>query len=305
MLAFDVGGTDMKAGIVLPSTRIVGLQRLATPRDSQSPGQAVVDRITQLTDEYRHRYPDYPFAAVGLVVPGLVDEATGMGIHSANLGWRQYPFVIRAESKIDAPVAFGHDVGAAGEAEFRLGAAKDAENAVVLVIGTGIAGTIFSDGRRVTAGGYAGELGHALVPDPEQPGAANILEGVASAAAIGARYYKATGREVPGAREVLQLAGSGDVEAARIWSEAVNALAFSITQCVSILGTDTIVIGGGLSQAGDALLAPLRLRVDAQLTFHRRPKIRVAHLGQNAGLIGAALKARDLLQTQSPSGVRP
>lgn len=303
VLAFDIGGTDMKAGIVLPSTRIVGLQRLATPHDADSPGQAVVDRITELADEYKHRYPQHPFAAVGLVVPGLVDEATGTGVHSANLGWHQYPFVTRAEALIGAPIAFGHDVGAAGEAEFRMGAAKDAENAVVMVIGTGIAGAVFCDGRRVTAGGYAGELGHAHVPDPDQPGATTILEGVASAAAIAVRYAKATGRTVPGAREVLDFAASGDQKAVRVWAEAVDALAFSITQCVSILGTDTIVIGGGLSQAGEALLEPLRLCVEAQLTFHRRPEIRTAQLGQNAGLIGAALKARDLLHADDPGGV--
>jgi glucokinase len=297
VLAFDVGGTDMKAGIVLPSGRIIGLQRLATPRHCEDTGEAVIQKIAEVAAAFRDRYTDFPFSAAGLIVPGLVDEVTGTGILSVNLGWKDFPFAARARAALGLPIAFGHDVGAAGEAEFRYGAAKGAADAIVIVIGTGIAGAVFSDGRRLTGGGYAGELGYAPVPDPDHRGSTTILEAVGSAGAVAARYAAATGRDMDGAQRVLALASDGDPDAIRVWDEAIDALALSVAHCSSILGSQTIVIGGGLSQAGDALLVPLRARVDGLLTIHRRPQIVPAALGQNAGLIGSALKARELLDT--------
>jgi glucokinase len=296
VLAFDVGGTTIKSGIVLADGRIVGLQRIATPRDPLAPGDVVVHTVTDLAAHYRAAHPEWQFQAVGLIVPGLVDERAGVGVYSANLGWRDFPFATRVRSELDLPVAFGHDVGAAGEAEFEIGAARNTDDAIVLVNGTGIAAAVFCDGRRVLGGGYAGELGHAPVPDPDQPARTVILESVGSAAAISARYWRISGNAVDGARDVLLLAQSGDKVAAQVWDQAVQALAFSIAQCVSILGTETVVIGGGLSQAGAALLAPLRLAVDERLSLARPPHIVAALLGENAGLIGAAMRARGLLQ---------
>ncbi|HEY8702918.1 MAG TPA: ROK family protein [Arthrobacter sp.] len=295
VLAFDVGGTDIKSGIVLTSNEIVGLERSRTPRDSSNPGEAILAVIAQLTARYRAGYPELPFTAVGFIVPGLVDEGAGIGILSSNLGWRDFPFAARARSLLNAPVAFGHDVGAAGEAEFRSGAAKDSDDAIVIINGTGIAAAVFCDGRRVKGGGYAGELGHALVPDPEDPQRTAMLESVGSAGAIAARYSRASGVEVEGSRDVLRRARSGDKAAQRVWDQAIDALAFSITQCVCILGTETVVIGGGISRAGEALLGPLRQAVDDRLTLPKRHRIVPALLGENAGLLGAALKARRLL----------
>lgn len=294
VLAFDVGGTDIKSGIVLANNEIVGLERNRTPRGSSDPGEAIVAMLVHLTARYRETYPQVPFNAIGFVVPGLVDEQAGIGILSSNLGWRNFPFADRARSLLHAPVAFGHDVGAAGEAEFSAGAAKDSKDAVIMVNGTGIAAAVFSDGRRVQGRGYAGELGHALVPDPDNPQRSVVLESVGSAGAIAARYSNASGKGVAGAREVLELARSGDPVAQRIWDQAIDVLAFSLSQCVSLLGTETVVIGGGISGAGDSLLAPLRRAVDGRLTLPNRPRIVLAHLGENAGLLGAALKGRQL-----------
>jgi glucokinase len=295
VLVFDVGGTDIKSGIVLASNQMVGLERSSTPRSSTEAGEAILRVIAQLAGRYRAVYPELPFKAVAIVVPGLVDEAAGIGILSSNLGWRDFPFAARARTLLNAPVAFGHDVGAAGEAEFRYGAAKDSRNAIVVVNGTGIAAAVFCDGRRVKGAGYAGELGHARVPDPDDPRRTVMLESVGSAGAMAARYISATGHAVEGSREVLQLARSGDKAAQRIWDQAIDALAFSITQCVCILGTETVVIGGGISSAGESLLVPLRQAVDSRLTLPKRLRIVPALLGQNAGLLGAALKARELL----------
>ncbi|RAN78111.1 hypothetical protein B5P43_17565 [Bacillus sp. SRB_336] len=288
----------MKVGIVrgVPTAAaqdLTDLQRHATPLDGERSGDTVCARIVELTASYRAAHPELAIGAVGVTVPGIVDEVNGVGVYSANLGWRDYPFAATLREALGLPVAFGHDVSMAGEAEFRIGAAVGKSNVLVLVIGTGIAAAVLCDGNRVAGDGYAGEIGHAMVPSPD--GGLAILESLGSAGAIARRYAAATGTAVDGARDVLARAGAGDAAAARVWAEAVDALAFSVAQCVSILGTETVVLGGGLSMAGAALFEPLAGRVDAQLSFHRRPRFVHAVLGENAGLIGSALKAHGLL----------
>ncbi len=314
VLAFDVGGTDMKVGLVqgelsAASHAIADLQRHPTPLDGARSGDTVCARIVELTGTYRSAHPEVTIAAVGVTVPGIVDETNGVGVYSANLGWRDYPFRSVLADALGLPVAFGHDVAMAGEAEFAIGAAAGKADVAVLVIGTGIAGAFACDGRRISGAGYAGEIGHALVPAPD--GSLQILESLGSAGAVARRYAEASGDVVDGAREVLSRAREGDAVARRVWADAVDALAFSVAQCVALLGTETIVIGGGLSMAGDALFDPLARRVDDLLTFQRRPGYVPAALGENAGLIGSALQARALTASrrptsgQSPSGQPP
>lgn len=303
VLAFDVGGTDMKVGLlagpIAPgAVEIRDLQRMPTPgieggAADHRTADAIVERIVEVARQYQANHPQLPIAAVGVTVPGLVDEVAGVGIYSANLGWKDYPFTARLTERLGLPVAFGHDVAMAGEAELQIGAARGESNVVVMVIGTGIAGAVVCDGHRVRGAGYAGELGHAMVPAGD--GSLAILESIGSARAIAAAYQNATGIAAEGAHDVLERAGAGDTAAAAAWTRGIDALAFSLAQCVSMLGTETVVLGGGLSMAGPALFDPLAAAIDSLLTFHRRPRLVHAELGQNAGLIGSALKARELL----------
>lgn len=298
VLAFDVGGTDLKSGIVRPDGQIIGLRRTRTPLSASAPGDAIVEVIGSLTRSYRHAYPSLAITAIGLSVPGIVDERTGTGVISSNLGWRDYPFVQRTETALGIPVAFGHDVGAAGDAEFRLGRARDSTNGMFLAIGTGIAGVIYADGMRIRGEGVAGEVGQVPVPDPDHPRGTTILENVASAGAIVKRYNAATHRQVAGAKDVLNAAAAGDPAAQNVWSQAVESLAFSLAHCVALLGSRTVIIGGGLSQAGDALFDPLAREITKHLTVHTAPAIVPASLGENAGLIGSALNTFDLLDAK-------
>ncbi|MCC9194544.1 ROK family protein [Arthrobacter sp. zg-Y916] len=297
VLALDVGGTDIKVALQDGSGTLHGLRRLSTPRDAQRPGDVVVEEVARLLADYQEQAGSVPVRSIGLVVPGLVDEVSGVGILSTNLGWRNYPFSRNVEEATGLPVAFGHDVGLAGEAEMRLGAGRGLRDAVVMVIGTGIAGALFCDGRRVHGGGFAGEIGHAPVAGgiPCACGASGCLETVASAGAIARRYTELTGVPVSGAREVLAAAAAGNTDAARIWNEAVEALAAVVASITAVLGSEAVIFGGGLSQAGSALLDPVARLVDSRLSFHRRPRLLSSVLGQDAGLTGAALRARDLL----------
>lgn len=300
VLAFDVGGTHIKSGLFDASGTLRTFRRISTPLDRAKPAEAVLETVAALAREVAAEVPDVRVDAAGIVVPGIVDPAAGTAVYSANLGWRNYPFAREAERQLGMPVSFGHDVSAAGDAELALGAAKGFRNAMVVVAGTGIAAAVFCEGIRVTAGGYAGEIGQALVPAASGDAPA-VLESIASAAAIARRYAAQSGHPVPGAKEVLSRARAGDPIAARVWAEAVDALAFSLAQCTNLIGTEAFIIGGGLSEAGDALLVPLRDRVDKWLTADRQPRILPAALGQDAGLIGAALNARELLLHRVPS----
>jgi glucokinase len=253
----------------------------------------------RLAAAFRTRRPEVLPRAAGLLVPGYVDDAAGIGVFSENLGWSNVPFRDRASALLGLPVAFGHDVRGAGEAEYRLGAAAGFGDVVVMAIGTGIAGAIFLSGRIHLGGGLAGEMGHSIVADgPDCAcGGRGCLEAVASAGAIARRYNALAGAAVPGAKEVLERAAAGDPDAAAVWHSALDALALDLSHTVALLAPEAIVLGGGLANAGNRLFEPLRERLDALLTFQKRPLLVPASLGENAGVIGAALKARDLLGT--------
>lgn len=307
VLAFDVGGTDTKAALVDAAGRLVQVVRIPTPHAGDATGDAVVAAIAAVAERFRAEHPGVVPQAAGLLVPGHVDDDAGVGIFAENLGWRDFPFRDRAEAALGVPVAFSHDVRGAGEAEHRLGAAAPYRDVVVMAIGTGIAGAIFLDGRLHTGGGLAGEMGHSRVADGPlcACGGIGCLEAVASAAAIARRYNALTGAGVPGAREVLALAQSGDEAARTVWDSAVDALALDLSHTVALLAPEAVVIGGGLAQAGPALFEPLAEKLDAILTFHRRPVLLPASIGENAGLIGAALRARDRSAGSAARSVEP
>ena len=297
VVAFDIGGTDMKAAMVDRAGEFHAVTRIRTPRAEDDTADPALGETARLLTEFRSARPDIVPAAAGLLVPGTVDEASGIGIYSENLNWHNVPFRERGEQLLCLPVAFGHDVREAAKAEYRLGPARSYRNVVVMMVGTGISGAIFIDGQLYSAGGMAGEMGHSRVADePECTcGGRGCLEAVASATAIARRYNRLTGRDEPGAKEVVQRAQAGDPDAVRIWDSALDALALDLSHTVALLAPDAIVIGGGLAEAGPLLFDPLRTRLNALLTFHKHPMLLPASIGENAGLVGAALLARELV----------
>lgn len=304
VVAFDVGGTDIKAALVDEGGRIGPVRRVPTPGGATTGGDAagligdrIVDEVARLAASLQQERADLTVRAAGLVVPGIVDERSGIGVFSENLGWHDYSFRDRAATALRLPVGFGHDVRAAGEAERVLGAAREYDDVLVVVIGTGISAAVFVDGRPYSAGGMAGEIGHDRVADGPVCvcGGRGCLEAIASAAAIARRYVERSGMRVSGAREVVERAQSGDAVARAVWEEALDALALGLSHTVALLAPQAIVIGGGLSEAGEALLQPVRERLDGILSYQRRPAIVRARVGGDAGLVGAALYARSAL----------
>ncbi|MDR2567106.1 MAG: ROK family protein [Bifidobacteriaceae bacterium] len=299
--AIDVGGTLIKGGLVGPGGSI--RNRITRPTGTRDGHRSIVDRIAAVgrelaaaAAEATGRRP----SAVGVAIPGLVDEARGRAMLAANFDWSDYPIAAALADLIGTPVVLSHDVTVGALAEYSLGAAAGARAAVVVPIGTGIAAGLVNRGQPYRgAHGRTLELGHLRVPWSDEPcgcGSVGCLERVAAASSIARRYAELTGQPVggpatPDAKEVGRRAQAGDRAAAQVWHDAVRALAEGLVTVVTLLDPDRIVIAGGLSRAGESLLAPLRAELSDRLTFQVMPDVVEAALGQDAGLVGTAIAA--------------
>jgi glucokinase len=295
IVALDVGGTSMKGAIMDRD-----LERAATVRRPTSRGdaaaRAVVDFVADLVAQAAE---GGPAEAIGVAVPGIVDDENGVAVWSENIGWRDVPFRDLIEERTGLPVAVGHDVRAGGTAELRRGAARGTRNSLVVPIGTGIAAAMVIDGHLCVGNGYAGEIGHMSVgaDEPCVCGGTGCLEAVASGPAIARHYAERTGRQAT-ADAVAKLVAEGDPDAVAVWSDTVRWLGTALAAATVMAAPEVIVIGGGLSRAGDLLLRPLAEDIDARLTFHRRPRLTTARFADEAGCAGAGLWALDLLESQ-------
>ena len=290
VIALDVGGTAMKGAILNGDNSVKSFHRWPTPREDGP--DAVVNAAVAAIDELLERTKDA--RAVGIVVPGLVDDHTGVALFSENIGWRNVPFRQIVEDRTGLPVGFGHDVRAGGLAERVIGAAVGIDDVLFMPIGTGISGAMYIGGRMVD-NKYAGEIGHLDVGSGDlcACGAIGCLETVATGPSIARRYNAITGASVSGAKPVLDRMTDGDLIAAGVWDDAVEALATALTSYVTLLSPELIVVGGGLSAAGDLLLMPLRVAVERRLVWQQPPRIVQAALGDNAACLGAAILASE------------
>lgn len=306
VVALDVGGTRMKAGLVgsahssagpgtrSPGAHVITVQMYDTGREDGAGAvtERLVDVVQKLTASARDR--GFHPSGAGVVIPGIIDEGSGVVRSSANIGWRDFPLRGHLAQHTELPVAIGHDVRAGGLAESVLGAGQGERDMLFLALGTGIAGAMIMDGKPFSGGGYGGEIGHMQL-DPSGHlcgcGSRGCLETIASASAVGRRYSERAG--VPtSAAEVARRVQIREPLAVEIWTDAVNALASAIMAYRSICAPAQVVIGGGLAESGETLLGPLRTEVDRRTTFHRPVRIVRAALGDRAGLLGAALLGR-------------
>jgi glucokinase len=295
VIAVDVGGTTIKGAVVSAGGRFQ--RELSRPTPVAAGPEAVIAELEAVIAELAGT--GAPGArAVGVVVPGIVDASAGRAVFSANVGFRDVPLRERIEASVGLPTLLEHDVYAAGVAERAVGAAAGVDDHVLAVIGTGIAGVLQVAGRPVRgAGAVAGELGHIPVwPGGEACpcGQRGCLERYASGAAIGRRYAQLGGEPGVSAREVVARRDD-DPAAARAWREATEALAIALVTCTMLLDPALVVIGGGLSAAGDALRAPVEAELAQRITWRLPPPIAMSALGGRAGLVGAGILARRLV----------
>ncbi|CAL9523466.1 ROK family protein [Streptomyces sp. enrichment culture] len=307
VIALDVGGTGMKAALVGADGALLHQARRATGRE-RGPDAVVADILDFAAELRAHGIEHYgaPARAAGVAVPGIVDEAEGVAVYAANLGWRDVPLrALLTERLGGVPVALGHDVRTGGLAEGRIGAGRGTDRFLFVPLGTGIAGAIGIDGR-VEAGahGFAGEIGHIVVRPRGTPcpcGQRGCLERFASASAVSEAWAAACGDPGADAADCAKAVESGDARARAVWQEAVDALADGLVTALTLLDPRTLIIGGGLAEAGETLFSPLREAVRRRVTFQKLPSLVPAALGDTAGCLGAGLLAWDLLETADPS----
>ncbi|MFY1625316.1 ROK family protein [Micromonospora sp. WMMD723] len=299
VVALDVGGTGMKCALVRPDGSVLHAER--HPTDAGRGPDAVVATVLAVAEGLadRARAAGSTPVACGVAVPGVVDEAAGVAVWSANVGFRDVPLRTLVGARLGLPAALGHDVRVGGIAEARLGAGRDARHVLFVAIGTGIAAAhVVAGSAAVGAHGAAGEIGHILVrPDGPRCGCGRpgCLEAVSSASAVARRYAELAG-STASAADVAGRAAAGEELAGRVWREAVEALADGLATGQALYDVDTMVIGGGLARAGGQLLDPLRAALRERMTFHREPRLVAAALGDEAGCLGAALLALDSLE---------
>lgn len=289
--AVDVGGTSIKSAVVDLDGRI--LTHRSVPTRAADGPDAVVEAMRAAVRDLADGHDNVPIRAVGIVVPGIVDADAGIARFAANLGWHDVPVRDLVRSDTGLPTVLEHDVRAAGLAEATIGRTRGVADALVAVIGTGIAGSLRCSGETVRgATALAGELGHIPVyPDGElcPCGQRGCLERYASAAAIARAYRERTGRDVTSAELVALL--PTDQAAAEVWERAMDALGIAFAACTMLLDPAVIVVSGGLAAAGPALLQPVRDALASRVVFRPPPPVETSVLADRAGILGAATLA--------------
>ena len=285
--AIDVGGTFIKAALVNKDFEIVKTASESTPKND-STGVQTVAAIKKLIRSFGD------VAAIGLAVPGTLDEKNGLARWAGNLNWNNLPIVKLLSESVNLPIAFSHDVRAGAVAELRAGAAKGYANSVFIPIGTGIAAALIIDGEIRAADGYAGEIGHLNVggETPCVCGNRGCLETEASAAAIAKKYGGGKSAE-----EVFTLARSGDPKASEIVNDSIEFIARACEVLATLLGPEAIIFGGGLAQSADLLIEPLTIKLAQKLSFQRKVELKTAKFGVLAGTIGSSMLAFDLVNS--------
>jgi glucokinase len=304
-IGVDIGGTKIAAGVVDEQGKIIEKLRRATP--SASPPhteQAIAEVVTGLLSRHQVR-------AVGLGAAGFIDEARGNVRFAPNLAWREEPLRRRVEDLVGLPVVVENDANASAWAEVKFGAARGHAHVIFVAVGTGIGSGIVLDGRLYRGRwGMAGEPGHyRVVPDGRLCGCGNrgCWEQYASGSALVAEAREFARRSPGAAVRLLQLAGGspegitgsqvtqaaqeGDPGAVRCFGTVGGWLGQGLADLAAILDPGCFVIGGGVSDAGELLIGPARAAFRRGLTggsYRHRAQIRLAELGADAGIVGAA-----------------
>lgn len=303
-IGIDIGGTKIAGALVDAQGAIILEERVPSPAGDPD---AMVDAVVGLIERLS---ADHEVIGAGVAAAGFIDADQSTIIYAPNISWRNEPFKAKLEAKLDIPVIIENDANAAAWAEFRYGAGRGYKHMIMLTIGTGVGGAVIADSRMLRGGfGIAGELGHIrVVPNGLLCGCGQhgCLESYASGSALlrAAKALAASG-EPEGQRlreietEAGQLTGlevykailENDPGALRVLRELGSWLGQAIGSLVAVLDPEMVVIGGGVSAAGDLLLDPIREAYRAHLPaqgFRPELKITAAEFVNDAGVVGAA-----------------
>ena len=310
VLALDIGGTKLAVAVVTEDGGCHGLIVEPTRRD-EGP-----DVILARLFEMGHRAIDAaargPIAAVGISCGGPLERAAGILTGPLHLpGWIDIPITDMTEARFGVPASLENDATAAAFGEFRYGAGRGVDTMLYLTISTGVGGGAVINGRlHRGAADNGGEYGHILVKSGGRRclcGRQGCLEVYASGSSIGARAREAVAERGSGsalaqvadlrAEHVAAAAEEGDPLAVELWTETTDLIGSAITDLVNIIEPELVVVGGGVTRAGNALIDPVRRNVvrDAMPPAAAAVRVEIAELGDVVCVIGAAAVAFDFL----------
>lgn len=291
VLGIDLGGTAIKLGRFAPDGTCVQTLTLPTPQPATP--EAVLAAMVMAIAEID---PNQQAVAIGVGTPGPADASGRVARVAINLaGWQDVPLADWLEAKTGLPTAIANDANCAGMGEAWLGAGREFRNLILLTLGTGVGGAIILDGKLFTGHhGTAGELGLiTLNPDgpPCNSGNQGSLEQYASVLAIRRR----TGLEPS---ELGALAQAGDATALTFWQTYGRDLGAGLVSLLYVLTPEAVILGGGVSASAEFFLPALQAEIDRRVLPSSRTglKILTAELGNQAGMVGAAKLAWQLVQ---------
>lgn len=310
-LGIDLGGTNIVAGVVDEEYNIVAKASCKT--DVPRPEKEICDSMAEVALEAIKK-ADITIddvESIGIGVPGAVNPETGIIEYSANLFFHNWSVVEMMEERLNTKVKIENDANAAALGEYLAGSAKGAKNAVAITLGTGVGGGIIIDGKIYSGSNYAGaELGHMVIVKGGKDcacGRHGCWEAYASATGLINLTKEKILTEKPEFSYMLKLCdddisnvsgrtafdamAEGDPLAKQVVEEYISYLATGIVNIINIFQPDVLCIGGGVSNQGENLLAPLRNIVESERYTKHNDKQTVickCSLGNDAGIIGAA-----------------
>lgn len=322
VLALDIGGTKLAAGVVTRSGRVVSHER-APSRAERGPSAMLRDLLHLADRALRNAsVRRLQIAAVGIACGGPLDPTTGTVLTPPNLpGWDRVPVGSIVAEALGIPTVVDNDATAASLAELWYGAGTThgAADLVYLTVSTGVGGGLVLDGRPYRgAGGLAGELGHMTIVHEGRLcgcGRRGCLEAYVSGTSIAARAREAATapRRGPGGRTALdprditaeavaRAAAAGDPLAGAVWRETTDLLGAAVATLLNVFDPELVVLGGGVTRAGDLLIEPVRSAALAQAlpAARTRGDVVLTGLGDDIALLSAAAVAVEHLGGRPP-----
>ena len=308
-IGIDIGGTDIKGAILDEDGHFIAKQKVACEanRGSEHVVNNVADLIDSLLQEAGLTLEDTE--GIGMGIPGIVDNQNGRVAYSNNLRWKNVPIVQMLKDRFNTTIRITNDANAAGMGEVRFGAGKQYSDAILITLGTGLGGGVVIGGKLFEGNGSAGaELGHTVIQMEGELctcGRKGCLEAYASATAL-IREAKKAAMAHPES-EMWKHLPNGDIEkmngripfdcrqtdpvAAQVVENYITYLAEGLANMANIFRPQAILLGGGISNAGDALLVPLRKKVEERIfggDLGPKVELAIATLCNDAGVCGAA-----------------
>ncbi len=307
-IGIDLGGTNIKAGVVSENFEIVAKATCKTnlPRPAEEICADMAKVALEAVENAGLTLNE--IEAVGIGTPGIANSAEGVIEYSNNLGFRDFHVVELMKTFIDKPCYVENDANAAAYGEFVAGAAKGANNAVCITLGTGVGGGIIIDGKIYSGSNFAGaEIGHTVI-DPNGPqctcGRKGCFEVFSSATGLVNMTKTAMEEDKTSimwnmteemgkvsARTAFNAMREGDAAGKAVVDKYIWYLACGIANTINIFQPDILCIGGGVCNEGDPLLLPLKAQVAKEIYTRdsaKNTEIVIAKLGNDAGIIGAA-----------------